>query len=375
MKKLIVLLAGIAVISGNLLAEDGEFSYDFSKTELKYKQHLYHSKKGSFVTEEKENEAQLNMNLKYKDTKVRFEAEFTEKGKDDFRIKLQQKINERLKVQVMGELNFGADEKGLKAARTDDVWIKYIPEKYKNTEIAFYPYDMDFEIGDEFEQEYSGYNTAAEQNSADLDQIDVPGIRITYKGENIVYKFGLGARQVKDKDGKNSDTFHFNGQIIYDKGPLMMDLEAVYNTQDEFDTATSHGVATLQYAANLITEYKINNKYKIITELGTGKNVASGSKNGFGLFAELQYKMDKTFDSFAKGTYYINLQNQNKYYMDGDGNDGYSAIETGVDYKFGKLTMNPFLKYETIGEENWTDFDGNSTDKAISLGLQLKYKV
>ena len=344
MKKLLVLVAGIMLVSGVVFGEEmvaqekKATEWDFAGTEIGYEFVITDSTNDDFTAfgQDGDNNLIIKATKDYgSDLTVSLELDTDDEAMDDsLELILNKKIADDLEVQVAADVNFG-ENVNVALAEGDDTFIKYSPKEGCN--LTIYPYDMDLGMGDELET---------------TGDAAMPGIVSNRTVAGVDIYVGLGGvseLMVDDKNVLSETLYGVKAGAKYEKEALTlsMDMSMLSNGSNP---GTDMAVSVMaEYDAEL---YKLNGELLY----------ADAAEADLGLFAKVSVPVGMVgkYDTTPYASF--TMAGEDLFY---DGDADMNEIEIGADFEYKALTINPNVVLTTIGD------DDTETVAAVSFTVEI----
>ncbi len=381
MKKLICLLAGMAILGGTALAEENteakvakslekiekqitSTKWSFKGTNVEYKLYLHDSEKET-IKNGKDEDLVLKIKRKLDDkTSIYFKYDTDDDNPDEkVEFVAHKKFNEYLEAQLDLDI-LVADGIAIKEDNdSDKVWIKYHPNDMYTIKLA--PYDIGLGVGDEFE-------TTDEQLA--------PGVQMDMKiSDTFKMMAGLGNEPVGDENN-----FGYKLGMAYQGDSTSLNAVVTGSTQKE-----DAGVSIYDMSANIAGEMEMG-KLGLAAEIAIqdlNESIFGADETDTAVFLNASYSMGKVFGD-TKLVPYLTYRMIGEYaYFDDDdysstiggsgvaGHGGLNSIEVGSKFKLkGGLTLQPYFEMLSADNKIFTDTDGKAEDTKSQLVVKAKLK-
>lgn len=363
--------------------------WDFSDSNVEFKAYLYDSQSGA-VKMGKDEDFILKVKRQL-DEKTWISVKYdSDDSNPDYTVELLagRKFNDYLEAQMDMDLKLGdklekdssgqlvSKSQGVRLEEDNDsekVFIKYTPNK--NLAIKFNPFDIDLEVGDE-------YNTKDTKGS-----MVVPGAQIEYKlSDTMMIYGGLGANKVKDTSDDKDKTAIGIKAGFENKGEnsSLIGMFAM-NTQDDKNIASP---SPIKMAANLRGSYKTGNLSLKAEALATQLNKAAGKTDekgevidstDFALYAKAGYKMGNitpyVAGRYVGGSVYFDDDDYCAIISGADAplHGGLTVIEAGSEFEIkGGVKIVPYIELQNAKEKVFEDADGKDKKSVVTFNTKVK---
>lgn len=386
MKKTAILLAGLLLVSGTVLAA-GEL--DFTGTQIKAKSVLINSQaKG--VNDDSNGDTDAILQVKYKindktSASIKFNTDDTSNGADfdDNAELLVKRVDGALEAQYDLELDFSnkpnsdTTQYAFQLKEDNDSNKTYVKWKQSDTlTLGFYPFNMGMVNGSMFDEDDA--------------LTEIPGV-IATSGNTYV---GLGYDTV---DSSNSVLALKAGHKLTLAGlTINAKYSGVFYDEDKIKTLSSNTtmsgvtsgnggtIGAVSQDINVNVNYKLSEKITLDAEAGLNilnKNYTiAGAKdtNGLGLTAKATMKFSDILTPYAQFKYstdgylaYGDMLTINKTKKSG----GITEAIAGADYILVKgLILNAEASLKSAGETIYVDKDAKAVKSALQLSTSVTYK-
>lgn len=358
MKRIAVLLAGLALVSGISFSE---MKWDFKGTKVDFEQILMDS-----ASETMETGDEIDFILKLKkdideNTSLAIKYDTDDSNPDSKgELLVKRKISEYITAQVDLDLK---TENGFAIEEDGDSDKSYIAFKATDSlTVKFMPLNMDMNVGDEFETE---------------DAIEAGGIEAKFKmSEALKVTVGLGTSEYFDKSEENTTSFNLKAKAEYKADALS--LEAIFTTNTQEAKKEGAGdTANLQTAISVISGYEMG-ALEITGELLMTTMNTSSDESGTAIFVELAYSLGELMEGIKVVPYgSFKSVDENVYFDDddsqafgGDAHGGLSVIELGAKFKNKGLTVKPYVELSTADNEI---YDGDDSKTVVGTVVEVKF--
>jgi len=380
MKKAVLILAGIMLLSGYAFAEEdndekamkmlgdvhkklSSSKWNFKGTNVEHTLTLFDSQKET-IKNGYDSDLILKISTKLDDkTSIYFKYD-TDDSNPDTKVEFvaHRKFNEYLEAQVDLDILV---ENGISMKEDNDsdkVWIKYHPNE--NYTIKLAPYSIGMCVGDEFET---------------TDEQDTPGIQLDMKlTDDLLGIIGVGNNPSGEE---NNIGYKFGMEYSNDKTSLTAMVTGTTQKED------SDAKGIYDMSANVSGKVKIAN-LTLKAEAAfqdLNQQVFGADETDTAFFVNASYDMGKIMGETSLAPYVSYYMVGEYAYFDEDdysatiggskvaGHGGLNVIELGTKVKLkGGLTVQPYFEMMTADNEIFEDKDGKAEDTKSQFVVKTK---